>query len=87
MKDGIYIKCLNFIKNSDNDIYIVGTAFKTIDSFYYKPINSSSLHIVMVESSLDNLNLYEYKNIFAKACKIPYKNKYVMLPLMHTYGS
>ena len=84
--NGVYIECMNFIQ-SNGDIYIVGKPFKTIDSFYNTSIDSSRLHIVIVDSSLNNLQLYKYEDIFAKACKIPYKKKFVMFPMMHTYDS
>ncbi len=86
MSDGTVLDCKNFI-NRNGKVKIVGSPFEVVKSFYKYPLDSSLLSIRIVKSLPECLMLYDPKNIAAKICKMPYKENFVTLPIIHSFES
>lgn len=87
LKDGTYVECVNFIEKENGSAFILGKPFKIVNDFYSMPINSSNLNISIVDFLTDDLQLYPCEHILAKLCKIPFRQRFVVFPMMHTYDS
>lgn len=85
MKNGSIFKIENiaFPVNSDK-VMVIGKVFQCRELFFGQPyIDSSKLGIFLV-SSLGNLESIPASEICQKGIALPYKNKMVVFPLLHT---
>jgi len=62
---------------------IIGQEFLEREHFFNVPCSSSLLDIYSVDS-LSDLKSWPLKNIIKKYVKLPYKNKFVVFPLLHS---
>ncbi|XP_058789786.1 uncharacterized protein LOC131663405 [Phymastichus coffea] len=79
------VEVLNIVKNN-SDVYVVGRTLKIIGSLYELPYSSTDLGIHVV-SSQQNLELlyWHINSITAKLFIMPYKENYVVFPILHTF--
>lgn len=67
----------------DDEVKIIGTKFKNLQKFYEIPCNSSDLNIFL-SSQESSLQCWPLSQVSQKCFKIKYKNKFVIMPLLHT---
>ncbi|EZA50973.1 hypothetical protein X777_10601 [Ooceraea biroi] len=70
---------------TENDIIFVGNIFSNVSDFYTYPLPSSELGIVKVSELSEERLVFSLNNIIAKCWLIPMRNKYVCIPLLHTF--
>lgn len=83
LKDKNIINIKNIISYNDK-VQIIGQKFRTLEDFYESPCKSSKLGIFLASNMGGPLELWELSEICEKYVKLPYKNKYVLIPLLHT---
>ena len=84
-----YIQCHYFIKDKENNVKVVGNVLKVLDNFYQNHFKDASekLHITIVrETKKMQSTFYPIESCVAKVCKFPLeaKNRFVVIPLIHT---
>ena len=84
LNNGTVIECLNFIETEDKVLYVIGKPFNIIDNFYSNPLKSSTFNIRVVECKNENFQAFLCTMIFAKLCKLPYGDNFVVFPIIHT---
>lgn len=68
-----------------NNIYMIrGNSLKNKQNFFDKPFASQYLNIFSSDGEKNESSLYELNNIKAKLFSIPYKDRFVFMPLLHT---
>lgn len=89
LKDGTYCECKYFYKTVDMSVQICYQKMDNNGSYYEYPHSSSKLEINVVSKSMDTETYTCGVNSFlAKVCRIPStENRFVALPLIHTFQS
>ena len=80
------VEALNIV-SENNEINIIGRKYNIISNLYTDPLPSKDLGIVVVSSQ--NLNILEswnIKHVTAKMFKLPYKENFVVLSIIHTFN-
>lgn len=79
----IKIKCL-LLETCSEEITIYGQYFQDISSFYEYPFHSSHLNIFLISClSLEEMQ-FSVSSIQGKFFILPYKDKFVAIPLLHS---
>lgn len=81
--NGDIILIENFVLSMDEKCNIIGRKFMVSRDFYKDPCPSSNLGIYHV-SSIGSLELLDISDIKHKCVKFPYKNDFIIFPLIHT---
>lgn len=79
----IPIKISGFGKNGNSE-YIVGNRCQTTSSFFELPVDSSLLGIRSYETLSDMPEIFDIAKVQTKFFRIPYQNKFVLIPLLHS---
>lgn len=81
----------NFVKNANNEIFVVGRKFLDVDDLYNYPFSSRRLGICVAKNLSGQLEAWNWKAIQFKAIKIKMRNKngpqnvkFAVLSLLHT---
>lgn len=90
LKDGSVVFIKNIVETiTDKDvIYIIGYKMKIIDTppFYSTPCESFKINIKTVtEKKNSSLQCWNILDIHAKVWRMPYKDKFVIVPIIHSY--
>lgn len=78
----------NYIIDKVNVIYIIGYKIKIIDTipFYSTPCESFKINNkIVAENKNPFLKCYNISDIHAKVWRMPYKDKFVVVPIIHSY--
>jgi len=67
-----------------NEQIIIGFKFKNKEIFYEKPLKSSKINIYTVYYISNNLEYWKVTDIQSKMMILPFENKYIAMPLMHS---
>ncbi|XP_067204150.1 uncharacterized protein [Linepithema humile] len=86
LKDNTVVCVYNIAKSKNNNIYIIGKKLIPDTSLFTIPCESQFLGIAIVKQN-KCIESWLYQNICAKVYKIPYKDKFVILPILHTIVS
>lgn len=78
------IVAFHFVLKHNENYIIRGSALKNIESFFQKPFDSNHLNIFMSDGELNDARNFELNSIKAKMFCLPYENKWVFIPLLHT---
>lgn len=83
LDNGTIICVKNIIQSNNNQSFLIGEEFLIKENVYTQPCESSELGVYLVshKSSLKSWNANE---ILCKCFKIPYGDKFVVFPLVHT---
>ena len=60
-------------------------SFPNATEFYTLPLQSTYLHIYKVGQPSDTIEVVNLNEITAKFVILPFKSKYVVIPLLHTF--
>lgn len=63
---------------------VIGLEYQSKSDFFNIPCNSSNLDIFVVEN-LSTLKYWPISDISMKCCRMPYNNRFVVVPLLHLY--
>lgn len=75
-----------FVKYSDGIYKIFGKQIDNKKEFFRNPLNSTKLHIFESDGKLvKELKIYDISSICAKMFHVPYEDKFVFMPIVHTY--
>jgi hypothetical protein len=74
----------NFISSGSEGIILIGKVFKRYSDFYTTPIHSSLLSVYFAENLANILSIEHIKSVKTKAVALPYKNGFVIFPLLHS---
>jgi hypothetical protein len=75
----------NFVSSKDG-IFLIGSVYGKYSDFYTSPIKSSLLSVYFAEK-LSNIMIVEnISSVVTKAVRLPYKNGWVVFPLLHNPG-
>ncbi|KAL7305538.1 hypothetical protein TKK_0002274 [Trichogramma kaykai] len=81
LKCGTIVIAYNFVTIND-DSYLIGEKLVPIKLLYKHPCKSKELNIsIVVRSKI--LSKWKLYSIDQKVCKIPFKDKYVVVPILH----
>lgn len=69
---------------TENGFMIRGWSLKHTEDFFTEPFHSRYLNIFASNLEKNEFKLYEIKNIKAKLFNIPYHQKHVFIPLVHS---
>ena len=83
LKDSTIVCILNICKNQNNKLYIIGKRLIPNRNLFTTPCESQHLGIIIVKQN-GCIKSWLCKNIYAKAYKIPYKDEFIILPILHT---
>lgn len=86
LKDNTIVCVLNIAKSQNNSLYIIGKKLIPDTNLFIIPCESQHLGIVIAYQNRC-IESWLCQNIRAKAYKIPYQNKYIILPILHTIVS
>lgn len=76
---------LKFVKKEDGVYTLFGMQIENKKEFFVNSLNSTKLYIFESDGKLrEELLSYDISSIFAKMLHLPYENKFVFMPLMHT---
>lgn len=75
---------LEYITKVQNKYMIRGCVLKNVEDFFKLPFDSRHLNIFMCDNEKFASQFFEIDVIKAKMFAIPYKNKNVFIPLLHT---
>ena len=83
------INIINLIECQENEIYVVEKRMKIIGPLYNFPCASSDLGINIVSNEDNNAvtELWNLKRISAKLFKLPFENRIVVFPILHTFSN
>ena len=75
----------NIIKNPNDssELLVMFEQFVTVSDFFQYPLNSSDLGIVKVSKLSDTIRAEKVSDIVCKFYRIPYKESFVVVPLVH----
>lgn len=76
------------ITDKGNIIYIIGYKMKINDSipFYSTPCDSFKINIkIAAENKNPSLKYWNISDIHAKVWRMPYKDNFVVVPIIHSY--
>lgn len=82
--NGYIILIENIVLNMDQQFNIIGRRFMVLENFYEDPCSSSQLGIYHA-SSIGCLEMFSVNDIKHKCIKFPYRNNFVIFPLIHTF--
>lgn len=86
---GVFIKnIVETLTDKDNVIYIIGYKMKIIDTipFYSTPCESLKINIkIVAEKKNPSLHSWNILDIHAKVWRMPFKDKFVVVPIIHSY--
>lgn len=82
--NGDYVKVYNFAKKNNVMYYVIGKKLLPVNEIYDSPCKSSQLMSQIVQLD-DKFGIWKCAKIEAKLCKIQYKDKLYVLPLLHAY--
>lgn len=83
LSSNIPIKISGFGKNGNSE-YIVGNRCQNTSSFFEIPIDSSVLGIICYETLSIIPEFFDIAKVEKKFFRIPYKNKFILIPLLHS---
>lgn len=83
LKDKTIVCVLNIAKSSDNNLYIIRRKLIPDTNLFLTPCESRHLGIVIAKQNR-YIESWLCENICAKAFKIPYHDKFICLPILHT---
>lgn len=69
---------------TDNGYMIRGSSVKNKQDFFDKPFSSRYINIFLSDAEKNEPTLYNISNVKAKMFCIPYKEKFVFIPLLHS---
>lgn len=78
------IVAFHFIVKKQENYIIRGSPLKNIENFFETPFYSKHLHIFMSDGELHDSQNFQLNAIKAKMFCMPYENKWVFVPLLHT---
>ena len=79
------INAINFVQYEDGHVLVVGKEMKVLRSFYDVPCLSTEFNINMCKEKTVVVT-FNIQQISAKLCKLPYKDYFVTIPILHTYS-
>lgn len=71
------------IVSQDNSTLLIGKEMKKCGSFYSLPLDSSIINIYIITTENSKLEAFDFKTVRYKMWKLPYKNHFVVFPLLH----
>jgi len=83
LNDNTIVCVLNIAKSQDNNLYIIGKKLVPYRNLFLIPCESRHLGIVIVRQNRC-IESWLCHNICTKAFKIPYHDKFIILPILHT---
>lgn len=86
LKDNTIICVYNITKSQDNNLYIIGKKLIPDANLFNTSCESQHLGIVIAKQNRC-IESWLYHNICAKAYKIPYHDKFIILPILYTIVS
>lgn len=86
LKDNTVVCVHNIAKSENNNIYIIRKKLILDTSLFTIPCESQLFGIAIVKQNRC-IESWLYENICAKVYKIPYKDKFIILPILHTIVS
>nr|CAK26786.1 TPA: transposase domain-containing protein [Strongylocentrotus purpuratus] len=76
----------NIIQDPQNlTVMVMFQQFMRVDNFFQRPLDSSDLGIVKVSRLSDTLKAEKLSEIVCKLYRIPYKESFVLVPLVHQF--
>lgn len=79
-----FIVHFDFAFKSEIGFMIQGCSLKKIESFFKKPFSSHHLNIFLSNGEKNSAETYDVKSIKAKLFCVPYQDKFVFIPLLHS---
>lgn len=77
------IMCIKNFIQKDQNLFVVGQKFQTVEDFYVEPCKSSAINIFLV-SDLGSLHVWNLIDFKFKFVKMSFGNKFLVVPLIHT---
>lgn len=84
LSNGIIVEIVNFVQ-TDTKQMLIGYEFLEKSDFFTSPCNSSEIDIYLVPGKKSELQSWNITEICFKCVKLHFKDKFVFLPLLHTY--
>lgn len=81
------VKCFNIMEtcvNGEKGTFILGKHFINKSPAYLKPMDSTILDIYLVDNISTNFQLWNVNKISKKIMVLPFKDRYVALPILHS---
>jgi len=82
LKDKTIVCVLNIAKSKNNNLYVIGKKLMFHRNLFINPCESRRLGIVIAKQNRC-IESWPCQNICAKAYKIPYQDKFIILPILH----
>lgn len=83
LKNNTIVCVLNIAKSENNNLYIIGKKLIPDTNLFITPCESQHLGIVIAKQN-KHIESWLCHNICAKAYKIQYQDKFIILPILHT---
>ncbi|KAE8741816.1 hypothetical protein FOCC_FOCC012648 [Frankliniella occidentalis] len=77
-------KILNIMKGLSGTVYLVGRIMLNKTEFFKYPCSSSEFDIFLVDNEFSELGVWQLAEVESKCAVMPYKSKFVSIPLLHT---
>lgn len=74
----------DFVTEMQGKFVIRGSALKNMENFFQKPFDSKHLNIFLCDAEKSDFEYVELNAIKAKMYCLPFENKFVFIPLLHT---
>lgn len=81
--DRKYALVRNIVSKKGGETYILFERFQQVGDFFREPLCSMQVGIVLVDRLSDTLEIAPLKELTCKLVQLPYKNKHVLMPLLH----
>jgi hypothetical protein len=83
-KENKVIRIDNIILNLENKTFLLGKQFHSYETFNNYPIDSKLLGIYILDQLSSSLDVWSIDSIMAKVMLLPFKNKWVCFPIIHS---
>lgn len=77
---------IEIVSQTDNSL-IIGKSVKDLRNFFVQPFSSSNINIFVATGEKNDPKPYQITSIKCKMISLPYHNKQVFMPLLHTLDS
>ncbi|KAJ8677929.1 hypothetical protein QAD02_013716 [Eretmocerus hayati] len=84
--DELIVQVDNIVKTVENEVFVIGRELEKKGELYDCPCSSTILNIHVVASQpRKDISYWNIDRVTAKMCRLPHKNQYVVIPMLHTY--
>lgn len=84
IKPLVAIKILGFVKNANEEEFVIGLKFVQVKDFFSEPLQSSTaLGITIVKQLAEKEDIFKVEDILCKVVAVPFESSHVLIPILH----